>query len=121
MEIMTAFGAMLGDVSSVNASDRQVHNILVWHGSTRCALEHASRLTTDASCLQVTFAGSHTHRSWRTSSLLILRALNAMADQAARRRYAAGQEAGRQDAAARDADQAAAEARRRAAQARAAA
>jgi len=116
-----AFGVMLGDVTSVNASARQVTNILIWHGHTRCALQHASRLTTDRTCLEVGFAWSATHRTWRASSLLILGALTAQADQAARRRLDAEREAGRQEAAARDADQGAAEARRRAAAARAAA
>lgn len=114
MDLMTAFSVMLGDVTHVNASARQVHGILSWHDRTRGAVRHAARLAAGASCLEVRPVTAVTHRSWRASSRMILDALTAQAEEAARRRQAALREAASEDQQARQADAAAEDARRRA-------
>ncbi len=118
MDLLTAFNAMLSDVTHVNASARQVTGILVWHGRTRCAVQHAARLTTSRSCLTVSFSVAHTHRTWRASSMLILAALQAQADEAARSRFLALKKAASEDRQAEQDEAAAAAARQRAAAAR---
>jgi hypothetical protein len=119
MEILTAFTAMLSDVTHVNASRRQVDGILDWLALTRSAVARAAAMRAPARCLEVTFSGSATHRTWRMSSQDILAALASQAEEARAGRAAAEQEAARRDHLAGLADADAAMARQEAAQAEA--
>jgi hypothetical protein len=100
MDLMTAFTAMLGDVTHVNASRRQVTGILAWQDLTRRAAGLAGSLTGAGRGLQVSFSSSGTHRTWRMSGQLILGALRDQMDEAAIQRA-------RADLAAQDSDRAA--------------
>ncbi|MGH3411052.1 MAG: hypothetical protein ACRDRJ_52425, partial [Streptosporangiaceae bacterium] len=116
---MTAFGAMLSDVTAATTSRRQVSGILAWFDLARRAVHLAQVLAGSRAGLDVTFASSVTHRTWRASSQHILAALSAQAEEAARRRTEAEQHAAAEDSRAGQADAAADAARTRAAAARA--
>lgn len=118
MNIESAFQAMINDVSSADASRRQIDGILDWLDPVRRACAHARQLEAPASCLEVAFAASATHRTWRASSEAILAALAAQSETARAWRAGAEQEAEQRDHLAREADAGAADARREAALAR---
>jgi len=121
VDVMTAFVAMLGDVTAVNASRRQINGLIAWQDTTRQADTMAREYDADGACLDVDYAGSTLYRPWQVSCELILQALALQEDQARRRAIEADAEAGAQMGLAMQAAAAAAAARERAATARGAA
>jgi hypothetical protein len=105
MELMTAFSAMLSDVTHANASDSQILGILTWLDRAREAVRRAAALEA-GSGLEVSFAVSATHRTWRLTSQMLVAAFTAQEDEALARRADADVEASGEDrdAAAADAD-----------------
>lgn len=86
MELLTAFTAMLNDVGYANASARQIDGILDWSDYVSRAVRHADEMGASAGCMEVTFSGSATHRTWRISCMSILAALQSQAEEARVRR-----------------------------------
>jgi hypothetical protein len=119
--MMTAFVAMLGDVTAVNASRRQINGLIAWQDTTRQTDTMAREQDAGGACLDVDYAGSTLYRPWQVSCELILQALALQENQARRRAIEADAEAGAQMELAMQAAAAAAAARERAAGARGAA
>jgi hypothetical protein len=96
MELMTAFSAMLSDVTHANASDSQILGILTWLDRAREAVRRAAALEAEAG-LEVSFAEAATHRAWRMTSHVLVAAFAAQEDEARARRGRADQDAARED------------------------
>jgi hypothetical protein len=119
--MMTAFRAMLDDVTAVNASRRQVTGLIAWQDCTRQADTLAREHGADGACLDVGYAASGAYRTWQMSCRLILAALAVQAEESRRRAAEADAEAESETQLALQAATAAAAARDQAATARAAA
>jgi len=104
--MMNAFIAMMGDITWADVADGQAEGVLSWHSVAARAARCAQGLDAQPQCLQVTFSGSHTHRTWRMSANSILDTLLAQVDEARTRRSRAERETSAQadKAAAADAD-----------------
>jgi hypothetical protein len=116
--MMTAFRAMLDDVTCVSASRRQVTGLIAWQDCTRQADTLARDHGADRGSLDVEYAASEVYRTWQMSCDLILRTLAVQAEEAHRRAAEADAEAESQQQLALQAATAAAAARQRAAAAR---
>ncbi len=115
MDMMTVFRAMLDDVTSVNASRRQVTGLITWQDYTRQADIMAREHGADGAFLDIAYAPSTAYRTWQMSCDLILAALAGQAQEAHRRAAEADGQAEAETALAMQAATAASAARARAA------
>lgn len=81
MSLMRAFGKMLGDVTSEDASARQVTGILTWREYAQRAVRAGEGLPCSPS-RRVLITDSRTHRQWRAAAEAILGDLREQANDA---------------------------------------